>query len=107
MMGGRSWDEWIEEYSEGHQHPVNRLTHSIGIPMIVVSLPLFLFNWRWALTLFVVGWILQFVGHAIEGNQPAFFKNPMYLLVGPAWILRRIGSALGLSKSSAHKSGNR
>ena len=33
MMGGRSWDDWIEEYAEGHRHPVNRLTHSIGIPM--------------------------------------------------------------------------
>ncbi|MBA3352188.1 MAG: DUF962 domain-containing protein, partial [Blastocatellia bacterium] len=37
MMGGRSWDEWIEEYAEGHKHPVNRITHSIGIPMIAVS----------------------------------------------------------------------
>lgn len=26
MMGGRSWDEWIDEYSEGHQHPINKLT---------------------------------------------------------------------------------
>ena len=34
MMGGRSWDDWIEEYSEGHQNPVNRLCHSFGIPMI-------------------------------------------------------------------------
>jgi uncharacterized membrane protein YGL010W len=71
--------------------------------MIVLSLPLFFFNWRWALALFIVGWIFQFVGHIIEGNKPAFFKNPMYLLVGPMWIVRRIGIALGLSKSSTQK----
>ena len=44
MMGGRSWDDWIEEYSEGHQHPMNKLTHKIGIPMIVLSLPVMLFK---------------------------------------------------------------
>ena len=67
---------------------------------IVVSLALFFFNWRWALVLFVGGWILQFVGHAIEGNQPAFFKNPVYLLVGPLWLLRRAAASVGLLKSA-------
>ena len=38
MMGGRSWDDWIDEYSESHQHPMNRWTHTFGIPMIVLSL---------------------------------------------------------------------
>ena len=73
--------DFLANYKAKHQHPLNRLSHSIGIPMIVISLPLFFFNWRWALVLFVAGWILQFVGHAIEGNQPAFFKNPVYLLL--------------------------
>lgn len=89
---------FVDNYKEKHQHPLNRLTHTVGIPMIVVSLPLFFFNWRWALGLFIVGWILQFVGHAIEGNQPAFFRNPLYLLVGPWWLVRRALSALGLLK---------
>jgi len=88
----------LANYKAGHQHPLNRLTHSIGIPMIVVSLALFFFNWRWALLLFIVGWILQFVGHAIEGNQPAFFRNPVYLLVGPLWVLRRAAAVFGLDK---------
>ena len=77
--------------------------HNVGIPLIVVSLPLFLFNWRWALGLFIVGWIFQFVGHAIEGNQPAFPKNPMYLLVGPWWLARRAANAVGLSKAAPPK----
>lgn len=93
-------ESFIENYKAKHRHPLNKLTHSIGIPMILISLPLFFFNWHWALALFVVGWILQFIGHAVEGNQPAFFKNPMYLLVGPWWLLRRAAEALGLAKTS-------
>src|SRR5215208_5460359 len=87
---------FVDNYRAKHQHPLNRLTHSIGIPMIVVSLPLFFWDWRWALGLFVVGWVFQFVGHAIEGNSPAFFRNPVYLLVGPLWLLRRALAAVGL-----------
>jgi uncharacterized membrane protein YGL010W len=94
---------FMENYKEKHRHPLNRLSHSIGIPLIVASLPVFFFNWKWALAMFGVGWVFQFLGHAIEGNQPAFFKNPMYLLVGPAWLVRRVASALGLSKTPARK----
>jgi uncharacterized membrane protein YGL010W len=94
-------DSLLENYRAKHKHPVNKVMHSIGIPMIVVSLPLFLFNWRWALALFVIGWILQIVGHAIEGNQPAFLKNPVYLLIGPLWLLRRAAAAVGLAKPPA------
>ena len=93
----------LANYKAGHQHPLNRLTHIIGIPMIVVSLPLFFLNWRWALRLFIVGWILQFVGHAIEGNQPAFFRNPVYLLVGPLWVLRRTAAVFGFDKRRLSK----
>ena len=96
-------ESFIDNYKAKHRHPLNKLTHSIGIPMIVISVPLLFLNWRWALALFVVGWILQFVGHAVEGNQPAFFKNPMYLLVGPWWLLRRAAETLGLAKTSPSK----
>ena len=93
----------LANYKAKHQHPLNKLMHNVGIPLIVASLPLFLFNWRWALGLFIVGWIFQFVGHAIEGNQPAFFKNPMYLLVGPWWLARRAAKAIGLMKAATPK----
>ena len=94
---------FMENYKAKHQHPMNRLMHSIGIPMIVISLPLFVFNWRWALALFVIGWIFQFVGHAIEGNQPAFFRNPVYLIIGPLWLVRRAGQLIGIGKPHAAK----
>jgi uncharacterized membrane protein YGL010W len=93
----------IENYRQKHQHPLNRLTHSIGIPFIVISLPLFFFSWRWALALFVIGWLLQFLGHAIEGNQPAFFGNPLYLLIGPWWLLRHAAVQLRLVKPSEQR----
>ena len=94
---------FMENYKAKHRHPLNKLTHNIGIPLIVVSLPLFFFNWRWALAFFVVGWILQFIGHAIEGNQPAFFRNPVYLIIGPLWVIRRAADALGLGKRNSHQ----
>jgi uncharacterized membrane protein YGL010W len=96
-------ESFIENYKAKHRHPLNKLTHSVGIPMIALSLPLFFFNWRWALALFLIGWALQFVGHAIEGNRPAFFRNPLYLLVGPVWLLRRAAAALGFAKASPSK----
>ena len=96
-------ESFIENYKAKHRHPLNKLAHSIGIPTILISLPLYFFNWRLALALFIAGWIFQFVGHLIEGNQPAFFKNPMYLLVGPWWLVRRVASAIGLTKQTASK----
>jgi uncharacterized membrane protein YGL010W len=86
---------FVEIYKARHRHRLNRLSHSIGIPLIVLSVPLFFFNRRWALVIFVVGWLFQFVGHVVEGNQPAFFGNPLYLLVGPWWLVRRLAATLG------------
>jgi uncharacterized membrane protein YGL010W len=96
-------DSFVDNYKSKHRHPLNRLSHWIGIPMIVVSVPLFFFSWRWGLAFFAVGWVFQFIGHAIEGNQPAFFHNPIYLLVGPWWLVRRVAEVVGLRKEPATK----
>jgi uncharacterized membrane protein YGL010W len=100
MLGGKPWEDWIEEYSQSHQTRGNQITHKIGIPMIAASLPLFLIaipvsffvRWFWILpvALFVLGWILQFVGHAIEGKPPEFFKDWRFLLVGLRWWFAKI-----------------
>jgi len=95
-LGGRSWDEWIARYGRSHEHPVNRICHSIGIPLIVLALPLFLAAlvvpglWRLALALFVVGWVFQFVGHAFEGKPPEFFHDWRFLFVGLRWWVAKI-----------------
>lgn len=91
MMGGRTSKQWVEQYASSHNHPVNRFCHTLGIPMITASLPLFAVAllvkgfWVWPLGLFVAGWILQFVGHAFEGKPPEFFKDYRFLFVGVRW----------------------
>ncbi len=82
--------EWLEKYRTSHQHPTNRLCHTFGIPMIVVAIPVMMISWRWSLGLFVVGWILQFVGHWFEGKLPAFFSDVRFLFVGPLWWLKKL-----------------
>lgn len=91
MMGGRSWEDWIAEYGQGHQTRANQITHMFGIPMIAVSLPLLVLSafvsgvWPWAVGLFIAGWILQFIGHAFEGKPPEFLKDWRFLFVGLRW----------------------
>jgi uncharacterized membrane protein YGL010W len=52
--------------------------------------------WQLALGVFVIAWILQFIGHAIEGKRPSFFTDVRFLLIGPAWLLAFLYRALGL-----------
>lgn len=134
--------QWLDEYSASHRNPRNKLTHWIGIPLIVfavwcalkaiplgsvwlnaatLSIAIFvgyylLLSWRLALgmalvsavlyagvlsleqrlgpdlvwagaAIFVIGWVLQFIGHHIEGAKPSFFKDLQFLLIGPLWLL--------------------
>ena len=96
MLVNKPWNEWIAEYSKSHQHPTNRVLHTFGIPMIVLSLlvlvaALFFEGlWMYGLTLFILGWILQFVGHAFEGKNPEFFKDWRFLLVGLRWWIAKM-----------------
>ncbi|BFT30290.1 DUF962 domain-containing protein [Alteromonas sp. D210916BOD_24] len=41
--------------------------------------------WKVCLSLFIAMWILQFIGHKIEGKKPSFFEDLRFLLIGPAW----------------------
>jgi uncharacterized membrane protein YGL010W len=96
MLGGRTSQQWIAQYSTSHQHPINRLCHTFGIPLIILSLVLFVAAifvsglWVYAVALFVLGWILQFVGHAFEGKPPEFFSDWRFLFVGVRWWWAKI-----------------
>ncbi len=94
--------DWIAQYASSHQHPVNRMCHTLGIPMIALSLPLFVVSafvrglWVVPAALFVVGWIFQFVGHAFERKAPEFFHDPRFLFVGLRWWVAKVrGKAEG------------
>jgi uncharacterized membrane protein YGL010W len=52
--------------------------------------------WQTCLVIFVVAWIGQFIGHAIEGRRPSFFKDLQFLLIGPLWLLSFVYRKLGL-----------
>jgi len=96
MLGNKPLEKWIAEYSQSHQHPINRLCHTFGIPMIALSLPLFVVAafwhrfWRVPVALFVVGWVFQFAGHYVEGKPPEFFHDWRFLFVGLRWWFAKI-----------------
>jgi uncharacterized membrane protein YGL010W len=96
MFAGRSWDEWIAQYERSHRHPFNRLCHTIGIPLIALSLPLFLAAlfvsglWPAPVALFVAGWVLQVAGHVAERKPPEFFHDWRFLFVGLRWWIAKM-----------------
>ena len=52
--------------------------------------------WALCLSLFVIAWIGQFIGHAIEGKRPSFFKDIQFLMIGPLWLLAEVYRRLGI-----------
>lgn len=131
-------EHYFSNYTKYHQTKGNKLTHYIGIPLIVLSTfglfskiqltswldmgfilwlisAIFYFrldaqlalpfsvltfamyllscvvNWKIHLGFFIVGWILQGVGHYVyEKNSPAFLTNLSHLLIGPFWIFHSL-----------------
>ncbi len=53
-------------------------------------------SWMVYLSVFIATWILQFVGHKIEGKKPSFLKDLQFLLVGPIWLLSFVLKKLGV-----------
>jgi uncharacterized membrane protein YGL010W len=62
--------------------------------------------WITSVVIFVIAWIGQFVGHAVEGRRPSFFKDAAtrpggmffpelrFLLIGPLWLVAALYRAL-------------
>ena len=152
----RSTQDWLDEYSESHQNPVNKAVHWICVPLIALtvigvlwSLPVPavfaevspLMNWGmffmmasvvyyfilspslaigmlaviaaftgillWldgfstplriiSVTIFLLAWIGQFIGHAVEGPRPSFIKDLQFLMIGPMWLLSFVYRRLGI-----------
>ena len=96
MLGSRPLADWIQAYGRSHQHPFNQACHTVGIPLVALSLlvlaaaPLVSGLWKAGLLLFGVGWCFQFLGHAVEGKPPEFLKDWRFLLVGLRWWAAKV-----------------
>jgi uncharacterized membrane protein YGL010W len=99
MLGGRSWDEWISQYGQSHRHPLNRLCHTLGIPLSSFAaaflVALVVDRFGCPVVLFVAGWVLQFVGTR-SGVPPEFFHDWRFCSSGYAGGWRR--SVAGLMR---------
>jgi uncharacterized membrane protein YGL010W len=51
----------------------------------------------YAVIIFVVAWIGQFIGHKIEGKKPSFLQDIQFLLIGPAWLMHFIFKKIGIA----------
>ena len=64
----RALANWLER----HQHPFNRGIHCLGIPMTMVGIGLLIAywpDWTWGVGAFIGGYVLQWIGHLVEGND--------------------------------------
>ncbi|MCS6948768.1 MAG: DUF962 domain-containing protein, partial [Steroidobacteraceae bacterium] len=52
--------------------------------------------WSTSLVVFILAWIGQFIGHAIEGKRPSFFRDLQFLLIGPLWLVAAVYDSLEL-----------
>lgn len=65
------------------------LTLAVVIAMGANVLPI-------SVAIFIGAWILQFIGHKMEGKKPSFFEDIQYLWVGPLFVLSKLFRKLGI-----------
>jgi uncharacterized membrane protein YGL010W len=49
-----------------------------------------------ACVVFVLGWVLQFFGHYLEGNRPALLTNLFQIVVAPIYLTAELSFSMGL-----------
>ena len=71
---------------------VNGMLIAVAQPLAALGMV----NWLiWGIGAFVLGWIIQFVGHYYEGRKPAFADDLVGLLIGPMFVVGEWLFALG------------
>jgi uncharacterized membrane protein YGL010W len=97
LLPKKSLHDYMVQYRDEHTQLGTKITHMVGIPMIVASIPTAVVSPPAAGALFAGGWALQFAGHYFfEKQKPSFFADPYYLLVGPVWVAVEWAHLLGL-----------
>lgn len=43
------------------------------------------------LILFIIGWIILFIGHYFEGKSPAFLENILQIFIAPMFLVSELG----------------
>lgn len=64
--------QFLQNYLPRHRNPINQALHLIGVPLSFVVAPAAALagaDWYWHVGCFAGGYVLQFVGHAVEGND--------------------------------------
>jgi uncharacterized membrane protein YGL010W len=67
----------------------------VGIALAAQSTAVWL---GFGIGLFVLGWVIQFVGHYFEGRKPAFIDDIMGLIIGPLFVAAELAFLMGLRK---------
>ena len=76
-----------------------RLSVSMAIKILIFSILCLVVNsfisqyvslWLFLFVIFVLAWIGQFYGHKVEGIKPSFLKDIQFLLIGPAWVIKKM-----------------
>jgi len=66
----------LENWLAHHRNQANFYLHMVGIPACFLVAPVLLIvkAWAWAAGSFLLGYALQFIGHAIEGTTPGEWR---------------------------------
>ena len=77
-FAGRARHNWLER----HQNAFNFWIHLLGIPLALAGVPLlFVADWYWGVGAIAMGYVLQWIGHCVEGNDVGEFI-PVKKLLG-------------------------
>lgn len=63
---------FLTNYLPRHRNPINQILHLLGVPLSFIVAPVLAvlgWAWYWHVGSFVFGYLLQFAGHAVEGNH--------------------------------------
>jgi len=74
---------------------------AVGVLMLLAHQVAYggLVSWlAWGVGVFLVGWVIQFIGHWYEGRKPAFVDDLIGLLVGPMFVTAEAMFSFGWNK---------